>query len=314
MPLGASVAAAGALRRRRQPDATAADPRPVADAAGPLRARQLRRDGADEEARALGAQALRLTLYALLPVAAVAGAATPLMGWIFGAEFADGGALLALLIWGAPAFLVLSIATAILVAAGRPGVVAALSAPMVPAALVSYAIVVPRLGAAGVAAATSAIAVATAGAALVMACRVAGIALPFRTAIRTMLGAAVAFAAARGSLLVADGVLAFGCADGRRGGRGGCGARARRSAPGGARGASAIRTGVAASKRGSAGAGRRVARGRGVRPRRCRLIATPAGLACRRTGACGDHRSSCCRSLALSYRRPGHVLGREVIP
>jgi O-antigen/teichoic acid export membrane protein len=119
------------------------------------------------------------------------------MEWLFGTAFAEGGDALALLVWGAPAFLVLSVASAILVAEERATTTAALTLPMVPAALAGYVLAVPRFGIRGAAAVTSAIAVATALASLVAAARLAGARLPAATVVRTAAASALAWCVAR---------------------------------------------------------------------------------------------------------------------
>jgi O-antigen/teichoic acid export membrane protein len=158
---------------------------------------QLQREGRSGEARALGSAAGRCALLALVPVAAIAGAASPLMAWIFGGGFAGGGVLLELLIWSAPAFLLLSVSSAILISRERPGGTAALTAPLVPCALAGYLAAVPRWGTAGAAAVTSGSAIAVALAAAILARRAGGGAPPLATLLRAAAAAGAAYGVAR---------------------------------------------------------------------------------------------------------------------
>jgi len=196
VPLGASTASAGvygaadSLLRLRRVLGQSLTPLLLGALAG------MKRDGDTGGARRLGEQALRLALLAAIPVGAVAGAAAPLMAWLFGADFAAGGRTLALLVWGAPAFLVISVASAILIAAGRAAATAALTVPVVPIALAAYAIVVPRFGIAGAAAVTSAFALLAAAAFVLATRRLAEVAPPLASFARVAVATAAAFGAA----------------------------------------------------------------------------------------------------------------------
>lgn len=197
VPLGASAAAAGlygaaeSLMRLRRILGQSLTPLVLASLA------QLERDGAPDEARALARNALRCTLYSIPPVAAVAGAAAPLMAWIFGADFRAGGPLLALLIWGAPGFLVISVATAVLVAGQRPGATLRLILPMVPVALAGYVLAIPRWGPLGAALVTSAVVLAIALACLLAVRSLWGVAPPLATLLRATGIGALVFLGAR---------------------------------------------------------------------------------------------------------------------
>jgi O-antigen/teichoic acid export membrane protein len=197
VPFGATVAAAGlygaaeSLMRLRRILGQSLTPLVLSSLA------QLERDGAPDEARALARNALRCTLFSVPPVAAISGAAAPLMAWIFGAEFRAGGPLLALLIWGAPAFLVISVATAVLVAGGRPEATLRLTLPMVPVALAGYALAVPHWGSLGAALVTSTVVLAIAIACLLAVRSLWGVAPPLPTLLRAAGIGALAFLGAR---------------------------------------------------------------------------------------------------------------------
>lgn len=146
VPFGASVAAAGvygaadSLLRLRRTLGQSLTPLLLSTLS------RMQRDGQVEDARLLTRQALRWTLLTTPLVAIVAGAATAVMAWLFGAEFAAGGLVLAVLIASAPPFLALSVATAVFTASGRPRVPVVLTAPMVPLALAGYWLTVPSWG------------------------------------------------------------------------------------------------------------------------------------------------------------------------
>ena len=103
-------------------------------------------DNAFAQAKQTGANAVR-TVIALVPYAALAAAASvPIVTVVYGQAFAVAGPVLAVLIFGAMALMMISVVTAILTAAGRPNLTAALVAPMLPLSLLGYWIFVPRYG------------------------------------------------------------------------------------------------------------------------------------------------------------------------
>jgi O-antigen/teichoic acid export membrane protein len=185
VPLGASVAAAGvygaadAPLRLRRVLGQSLTPMVLSTLSGMLR------DGQQAPARGLARGALRAAILTAGPVAVVAGAAPRIMAWLYGEEFRQGGSWLAILIAGAPGFLVISIAAAILIAAGRPEIPVRVTAPMVPLALVGCLWAVPRYGGAGAAAVTTLTVVAAALASLERVYRVWRIAPPVSTVVRS---------------------------------------------------------------------------------------------------------------------------------
>jgi O-antigen/teichoic acid export membrane protein len=88
----------------------------------------------------------------LLPIAAmVAGAAPEIVSLFFGLRFEPAASLLAVLIFGAVAFVMISVAMAIVTAAGEPRLTLVLSAPLVPLAVVGHLVLIPRFGSLGAA-------------------------------------------------------------------------------------------------------------------------------------------------------------------
>jgi len=107
------------------------------------------RDGDSHAARAMSRNAMRMTLLMMPFAGFTAGAASEIVGLIFGAPFLPAAPLLSILIFGALAGLMISVTTAVLTAAGKPGWTFALTGPLLPLALVGHLLVIPRLGAIG---------------------------------------------------------------------------------------------------------------------------------------------------------------------
>ncbi|HVS64092.1 MAG TPA: oligosaccharide flippase family protein [Thermoanaerobaculia bacterium] len=158
---------------------------------------RLRRDGEVDGAGALARDALSWSLYPTPVIATLAGAASGVMALVFGAEFAEGGPVLAWLLASAPSFLVLSVATAALVSEGRPAVPVKLSVPTVVVAALGMVWAVPRAGAVGAAATTSICAGGCALAALLVLGRGLDIAPRAATVARCAIVSGVAWLAAR---------------------------------------------------------------------------------------------------------------------
>jgi len=116
---------------------------------------RLLRDGAAAQAREMARRSMRSVLL-LLPLAGLsAGAAGEIVRLIAGAEFAGAAPILAVLIFGAVAAVMISVNTAILTAAGRAGWTVAVAGPLVPAAVAGHLAMIPRFGAMGAAAVTT---------------------------------------------------------------------------------------------------------------------------------------------------------------
>jgi len=90
-----------------------------------------------------------------LDAALVAGAAPEIVRLIFGQRFLSAAAPLALLIFGAVALMMISVASAILIGAGKPGWSVALAALLVPLTFTGCLYLIPAFGLRGAALATT---------------------------------------------------------------------------------------------------------------------------------------------------------------
>jgi len=116
-------------------------------------------DGERERARELARDAMRVTLW-LIPVATItAGSAPEIVQVVFGSAFTPSGPLLALLIFGAIANVMLMVSLTIVTADGRPDRTVVFTAPLVPLALVGHLILIPRFGGQGAALVTVAVSI-----------------------------------------------------------------------------------------------------------------------------------------------------------
>jgi len=156
-------------------------------------------------AKEMGRHAMRAVLW-LLPVAAmIAGAAPEIVQLFFGPLFLPAAPLLAVLIFGAVASVMLSVATSILIAVGKPGWTFALAAPLVPLAVAGHLMVIPRLGAIGASFVTTLLAILGALATVLAVYRLWRILPPAGTLWRSVLACGLAFALA--ALWPAPGLL-----------------------------------------------------------------------------------------------------------
>jgi len=115
-------------------------------------------EGDEAKAKEIGMMAMRSVLW-LVPFAAMtAGAASEIVGLVFGKEYLPAGPILALLIFAALGLISINLAKAILTALGRPGWTFALTGPMVPLALIGHLILIPWLGGVGAAVVTTSVA------------------------------------------------------------------------------------------------------------------------------------------------------------
>lgn len=154
---------------------------------------RLMRDGDELRARTMGRDALRATL-ALLPFAGlIAGAAPDIVGFVFGSGFVPAAPLLSILILGAAAMAMISVATAALFAANRAGLTLALSSPLVPLALLGHLWLIPSLGAVGAALVTTLLATLGATATVIALYRVWKILPPAGTCWRVALLSVAAY-------------------------------------------------------------------------------------------------------------------------
>lgn len=125
-----------------------------------------------EMARKLGRSALRLVIL-LLPLAGMtAGAAPEIVALIFGPVFLPAAPLLALLIFGAVAAVMIWVAVGILTAAGKPGWTFAVTGPLPLLAIGGHLLLIPLLGAIGASVVTTVLAVLGAFAAVLAVYRI----------------------------------------------------------------------------------------------------------------------------------------------
>jgi O-antigen/teichoic acid export membrane protein len=121
------------------------------------------------------------------------GAAHEIVTLIFGASFSPSEPILARLIFGKVAAVMISIAMVIMIVANRPGLSFALAGPMLALAIAGHVVLIPALGSVGAAWVTSGLEIAGALAALVMVYRVQRVFAPVATVGRTLLIAGVAW-------------------------------------------------------------------------------------------------------------------------
>ena len=165
------------------------------------------RAGDDSGAQALAANAIR-GVFLLFPFAAVAAsAATAVSTMIYGADFAETGPLLAVLIFAALMMVMIAVASAILIAAGRPSWAMIAALPVAPLALVGHLIVIPRFGARGAAVVTLVVAATGAWLALVAVHRAWQVRAPWATIARA--GGATVVTALIGTRWQTTGALAI---------------------------------------------------------------------------------------------------------
>jgi len=150
--------------------------------------------GQIDPAHSIIRQAARLVL-CFLPFAGVAAGATPeIIALVFGRAFSPAAPLLALLVFGSIANVMISVTTGVLTAAGRPGWTFALTGPLAPLALLAHLALVPRFGPIGAAAATTALAWLGAGLTTLAVYRQCGVYPAPATILRTTLTTLIAYA------------------------------------------------------------------------------------------------------------------------
>ena len=157
---------------------------------------QLSQQDQKEHAQVMSRQAMRLVFF-LLPFAGMAaGVAQEVVMAIYGRNFTPAGPLLALLIFAALGFTMISVNASMLIAAGRPELPFALAGPLVPLALVAHFIFVPRFGPIGAAATTTSLAWLGAIVSILIIGRIWHVLPPAATLIRSVLICGLAYALA----------------------------------------------------------------------------------------------------------------------
>ena len=138
-------------------------------------------------AKKIGCHAMRLII-GLLPFAGLAaGAASEVVSAIFGPDFLPAAPLLAVLIFGALALVMIAVTTAILTAAGKPGWTFVLTGPLLPLALAGHLVMIPRLGMIGASLVTTLLAGLGAVATVLAVHRCWRIFPPWETLMRSLL-------------------------------------------------------------------------------------------------------------------------------
>lgn len=147
---------------------------------------QLRQNGNINQMKKLSVFAMRLVLL-ILPFASVAaGAAREIVNFIFGKDFLAADSLLAVLIYGSVALMMVSVATAILTAANKPKWTFILTVPMLTLAIIGHLLVIPKFSAIGAAYVTTFFAICGAIAAMLAVYRIWKI-FPLPTLVRTVI-------------------------------------------------------------------------------------------------------------------------------
>jgi len=148
---------------------------------------RVKREGDLPAARTLAFNAIRAVV-GMLPFAVVAAAASDEVAiLLFGAQFADAGPLLAILVFAGLAIMMINLLSAIMIACGKPSWTLGVAAPLLPAALAGHLLAIPRFGPIGAASVTAVVASLGAFAGLLVVCRYLRIQLPTVTLIRSVL-------------------------------------------------------------------------------------------------------------------------------
>ncbi|MEM8808996.1 MAG: oligosaccharide flippase family protein [Cyanobacteria bacterium P01_G01_bin.38] len=146
---------------------------------------RLLREEALSSATQMAQNSLRAVI-GMLPFAALAaGAASDIVGLVYGQAFLPSAQLLAILIFGSVALVMISVTTTILTAAGKPDWTFSLTSVMVPMAIVGNWMLVPRFGVLGAASVTLFCAVIGAFITLAAVYRLWKIVPPYQTLLRS---------------------------------------------------------------------------------------------------------------------------------
>jgi O-antigen/teichoic acid export membrane protein len=166
-------------------------------AVGPLLFSTLSRmlsSGEADQAKTIGRATMRMVL-GLLPIAAmVSGAASEIVTLFFGQAFEPAAPLFALLIWGAVAFVMISVSMTIVTAARPPRLTLILSAPLVLLAMTGYWMMIPPYGALGAAFVTALCSWVGAVICVLVVYRLWSIVPPMGTLARSVVASVLAYA------------------------------------------------------------------------------------------------------------------------
>lgn len=154
------------------------------------------KDGAIERAKTTSQQAMRGVLWMLPLAALMAGSAPAIVDLVFGVKYAPAAPLLAWLMFGAIAQVMIAVATSILIAADKPNWTVALAAPMLPLAGVGYFWLIPPLSDLGAALINTLVAGLGAIATVIAVHRIWQILPPYQTGGRSLLVSSLIYALA----------------------------------------------------------------------------------------------------------------------
>lgn len=150
--------------------------------------------GEEDQAKEIGRVTMRMVL-GLLPIAAmVSGAASEIVTLFFGQAFEPAAPLFALLIWGAVAFVMISVAMTIVTTAAHPRLTLILSAPLIFIAMIGYWAIIPTHGAFGAAFVTAGSSWLGAVSCILVVYRLWSIFPPMGTLARSVVASVLAYA------------------------------------------------------------------------------------------------------------------------
>jgi O-antigen/teichoic acid export membrane protein len=155
-----------------------------------------RRAGDDARAKWAATLALRFGLWMFPFTAIVSGSSSEVVALLFGNQFAEAAPLVAVLINGAAALVLISVASGLLVALGRPWPAFLLTTPLLPLALVGHVLFVPRLGALGAALVTTSTALVAASICVLVVCLIWPLRPPLGAIFKSAAVSVAAYAAA----------------------------------------------------------------------------------------------------------------------
>ena len=149
--------------------------------------------GEADQAKAIGRTTMRVVL-GLLPIAAMlSGAAVEIVTLFFGQAFSSAAPIFALLIWGAVAFVMISVSITIMTAARSPRFALLLSLPLIVLLLAGYCLLIPIFGAIGAASVTTFCSWLGAVACVIVVYRIWSIRPPIATVLRSVLISGLAY-------------------------------------------------------------------------------------------------------------------------
>ena len=150
-------------------------------------------EGDEVKAKEIGRTAMRSVIW-LLPFAAMtAGAASEIVGLIFGHMFLSAGPILAFLVFAAVGFTSINVTKVIIVAVGKPRWTFGLTGPLVPLALIGHLILITWLGGVGASIVTTSLICSGAFAGIVAVYKIWGVLPPAKTVLKSAFCSGIAF-------------------------------------------------------------------------------------------------------------------------